>query len=426
MRRKIISFLVTFVLLFTLSVPVATFADSTVQSTGTAAVASLNSTEQAMIKAIDAEKADLAAISKNIWNLKEVGLKEVKSAALLEDKLTKEGFTVVKGLTGLNPVTGEKVTYPTAFSAAFEGKKGGPTVAILLEYDALPNGHSCGHNLIAQTGLTAAIGLKEALKSTPGKLIVFGTPDEEGDGSKEQLLDAGYFKDVDVVFATHGSDKWSTEVQYKAMNATNITFTGKASHASAAPWVGRSSLDAAMLMGQGFEFMREHMFETDRIHYVFLEGGKAANVVPEKTVVQLYVRSNDSGQLGKMLSRADTMIKAATMMTETTAEYKWGVPLYAATQVPYFYDFAAKSAASLNVVPYSEFAFNTQPGGSSDAGNIGYLIPTVQFAFPVAEVPTAGHTTEFNTASSGDYAISNSHLAGKMMAVTAYQSNDGC
>lgn len=391
------------------------------QENPTSNQASLTDVEKLMVEKIDAKKAELLAISMNIWTLKEPGWKEVESAALLTNKLEQEGFTVQRGLTGKN-ADGTDREMPTAFSATFEGVAGGPTVAMLLEYDALPNGHSCGHNLIAQTGLTAALGLKEALATTPGKIIVYGTPSEEYMGAKPLMVAAGYFDDVDVVFTTHGMNDWSTEVKYKAMNGTNVTFEGLASHASAAPWSGRSALDAAMLMGQGFEFMREHMYETDRVHYAILEGGKAANVVPDISVVQLYVRSDDTAQLKKMLLRADEMIKASTMMTETKATYAWGTSLLSATQVPRLYDFAAKSAVALGEVPYSKFKFNTMPAGSSDAGNIAYVVPTVQFAFPLAaDKVIALHSNEAAEATKSEYAMNNSHLAGKMMAVAAYR-----
>ncbi|MDP4109878.1 MAG: amidohydrolase, partial [Bacillota bacterium] len=310
-----------------------------------AVAGTLSSNENTMLKTIDSNKAGIIDISKKIWNLKELSSQEFKSSALLEDALEKQGFKVKRGLTGADPVSGKKCDVPTGFTATYENVKGGPTIGIMLEYDALPNGHSCGHNLISSSGYAAALGLKEAFKTTPGKLIVFGTPAEEfGGPGKTQMLAGGNFDGVDVVFETHGSDRWNMESQFMGIVGPKgdiLTFKGVASHASASPEKGKSALDAAMLFGMGIEFLREHILDGSRIHYCIMEGGKAPNIVPEETKMNIYVRSMDSGYLKYLQSRIDDIAKGAALMTGTSVEYTWDFPWLAPTPVPTLYDFAA-------------------------------------------------------------------------------------
>ena len=414
--KKILCLLIT--LLFCITVTTQTFAQKNTTD--------LTVTEKIIVNTIDYNKTTIFDISKQIWNFKEPGNKEIKSSALLEDSLEKQGFSVQRGVTGIDPTNGDKVPMNTAFIATYKGLEGGLTIGIMVEYDALPNGHACGHNLLSEAGYAAAIGLKEVLKTTHGTVIVYGCPAEETTGSKQYMLKAGLMDKVDTMLCVHGGDNWSSEVSVKAMvwpkyQLDGLVFTGKASHASLAPEKGRSALDAAILMGTGIEFLREHIAETDRIHYVFLDGGKAANVVPDYAKVDLMVRANDSSELMALTKRVDNIIKGAALMTDTTAKYEWDAPLLAATLDPELYHFVANTASSVGISE-DKFVFGTPPGPSTDAGNVAYEIPTAQVLFPITEVnqPPA-HTDEFRDAAIKDYALNNSMIAGKIMALTGYR-----
>ena len=274
---------------------------------------------------------------------------------------------------------------PTAFKAVFKGKEGGPTIGLLMEYDALPNGHACGHNLIASAGFAAALGLKEAFREI-GSVIVYGTPAEELEGSKHYILEGGYMDEVDVMLANHYGGDWGSEVTGKAIvwptHDNWLTFKGRSAHASSSPEKGRSALDAVLLTSMALEFLREHMLETNRIHYIISKGGTAANSVPDLATLNVELRTNDSAELNSLMKRVDKIIKGAELMTETTAVYKWDAPWYCATPVPTLYHQAAQYAGDLGI-DVSRFTFGNLPKASSDLGCVAYKIPTVEITFPI-------------------------------------------
>lgn len=390
---------------------------------------SLTDKEKLIMEEIDKREGSIRNVAKKIWEFNEIGWEEFKSSNLLMDQFERDGFTVERGLTGKHPKFGDDMDMPTAFKATFEGEKGGPTIGVMLEYDALPNGHSCGHNLIASSGYTAAIGLKKLFETIPGTIIAFGTPAEELDGAKPNILAAGYMDEVDLMLVTHPRwvQEWNSEINVKAIvwptHDNWLTFHGKASHASAAPEKGRSALDAAMLCGMGIEFMREHMAETNRIHYVFSQAGTNSNSVPEFTRVKVELRANESAELNALIKRVDDVIEGAALMTGTTAKYRWDAPWYTQTPLPKLYKLAAEMSPALGI-DKSKFVFNNPATGSSDVGSIAYKIPTLQIGFPTrkeGQIELVGHSLEVAAISGDDYPIDQSILAGKLLALAAYR-----
>ena len=379
--------------------------------------------EQRMMQVIDENREKVHKIAKKIWEFKEVGWEEFQSSALLENALEKEGFEVQRGLVGKHPKFDQEIDMPTAFKAVYKGKEGGPVIGLMLEYDALPNGHACGHNLIAASGFSAALGLKEAFKDI-GSVIVYGTPAEELEGSKHYIVEAGYMDEVDLMLANHYGGNWGSEVTGKAIvwptHDNWLTFKGRSAHASSAPEKGRSALDAVMLTCMGLEFMREHMVETNRIHYIISKGGTAANSVPDEATLNVELRTNDSAELNSMMRRVDNIIKGAELMTETTAIYKWDAPWYCATPVPSLYHNAADYAADLGI-DSSRFTFGNLPKASSDLGSVAYKLPTVEITFPIVpdgEPVPVGHADETALLTCQDYPIDQCILASKLMALT--------
>lgn len=382
--------------------------------------------EKQIMQAIDRNREKIHGISRKIWDFKEVGWEEFHSSALLMDELEKAGFEVQRGLVGKHPKFDRKIEMPTAFKAVLKGKENGPVIGILMEYDALPNGHACGHNLIASAGFAAALGLKEVFQST-GTIIVYGTPAEELEGSKHYILEAGYMDEVDVMLACHYGAEWGSEVTGKAIvwptHDNWLTFKGRSSHASSSPEKGRSALDAVILTTIGLEFLREHMPETNRIHYIISKGGTAANSVPDLATLNVELRTNDSGELNALMKRVDNIIKGAELMTDTTAVYKWDAPWYCATPVPYLYRLAAKYAPDLGI-DESRFSFGALPKASSDLGCVAYKIPSVEITFPIVkkdEPAPVGHADETAAITGSEFPIDQSILAGKLMALTGYR-----
>ena len=264
-------------------------------------------------------------ISDAIWSYAELGLQEFKSSALLSGTLEKAGFKVERGLAGM----------PTCFVATFGSGK--PVIGILGEFDALPTlsqkggvphqdpilagapGHGCGHNTMCTAVSAAAIAVKEAMEKyhIKGTVKVFGSPAEETVISRPYMIKAGLFKDVDVIIDNHSGTGFSTSygISGNAIFSIIFTFRGKTAHA-AGPWDGRSALDAVEIMDVSTNFLREHLFYTERMHYVITDGGEAPNVVPDKASVWYYIRNTDKLILD-MYERVLNCAKGAALATGT-------------------------------------------------------------------------------------------------------------
>jgi aminobenzoyl-glutamate utilization protein B len=279
---------------------------------------------------VDRQAAHFSATSKTIWDYAELGYQEEKSSALLQRELQAAGFRVQSGVAG----------EPTAFVASYG--QGQPVIGILGEFDALPGlsqdaapirkpiladapGHACGHNLLGSGAALAAVALREYMERNRigGTLRYYGTPAEEGGDGKVYMIRAGLFRDVDVVLHWHPGDQNAVfNGGMLAINSARFQFRGVAAHAAAAPDRGRSALDAIMLMGNGIEFLREHIPSNSRIHYIITNGGAAPNVVPDIAEMYLYARNPSSAVLNNVWNRILKIGQGAALMTETTMEVK--------------------------------------------------------------------------------------------------------
>ena len=275
---------------------------------------------------VDANAGTLKTVNKNIWTYAEVGLQEVRSSRELVTLLKANGFDVQEGVAGM----------PTAFVATYGS--GRPIIGILAEYDALPGlsqeavperkerpntaaGHGCGHSVFGTASTGAAIAVKQALaaRAAAGTIRLYGTPAEETGIGKTYMLRDGLFKDADAILAWHSSDRTATSYGYtKANVSVKFRFTGLAAHASASPHEGRSALDAVELMDTGVNFMREHIKEDARIHYVITNGGGQPNVVPPLAEVWYYIRANKHTDAEQYYQWVTEIAKGAAMMTRTT------------------------------------------------------------------------------------------------------------
>lgn len=290
------------------------------------AVEPLRPTQQSAVADVDARRSELSEINKAIWEFAEVGLEERLSSALLVDKLKAAGFQVRVGVSDM----------PTAFVAEFGSGK--PIIGILAEYDALPGlsqkisperdpltvdapGHGCGHSGLGTGALGAALAVKAAMvkHKLPGTVRLYGTPAEETLIGKVYMTLAGEFEQLDACLHWHpGSrnDVWNGES--KAAVSAKFTFEGVTAHASGSPDKGRSALDAVELMNVGANFMREHLKEDARVHYVITNGGGAPNVVPAKATVWYYVRANQHADVERNFAWLRDIADGAAKMTRTT------------------------------------------------------------------------------------------------------------
>ena len=274
---------------------------------------------------LDSNASTLNRVNRNIWTWAETGLEETKSSAELQALLRDNGFAVEAGVANM----------PTAFVASYGTGK--PVIGILAEFDALPGlsqdasperssrtgvmaGHGCGHSVFGTASSGAAIAIKQALASgaIKGTVKLFGTPAEETGIGKTYMLREGIFKDVDTILAWHAGDSTAASWDYsKAMVSVKFKFEGLASHASVSPYQGRSALDAVELMSVGVNYMREHVREDTRIHYVITNGGGQPNVVPPSAEVWYYLRANKHTDVEDHFVWLSEIARAAAAMSRT-------------------------------------------------------------------------------------------------------------
>ena len=282
-------------------------------------------------KWIEDNKDLLINISDTIWEYAELGLKEYKSSKLLADELERNNFKVVHGVAGM----------PTAFVATWGSGK--PVIGIMGEYDALPGlsqkvvpwreplksgapGHGCGHNIHGTSGMAAAIAVKVAMERSgiEGTVKFFGCPAEENFSGKVFMVHDGVFNDIDAVLSHHPGTMNSAALKSSlAINSAKFHFYGKAAHAGASPEEGRSALDAVELMNIGVNYLREHIIQDARIHYIIEKGGEQPNIVPEYARSWYYVRAPKREQVDYIYNWILDIAKGAALMTRTRVKVEF-------------------------------------------------------------------------------------------------------
>ncbi len=410
-----------------------------------------------VLQLVDKDSEHWQQVSKQIWDYAELGYHETKSSDLLQEQLKAAGFKVQAGVAN----------EPTAFIASYgEGK---PVVGILGEFDALPGlsqqtvptrdpvkagapGHGCGHNLLGSGAALAAVALKQYMEAhhIAGTLRYYGTPAEEGGSGKVYMVRDGVFKDVDVVLQWHpGASNAVANGGQLAVVSAKFTFHGVAAHAAMAPDRGRSALDAVMLMGNGVEFMREHVPSNTRIHYIISKGGVAPNIVPDLAQMDLMARSPFNTTLKDVWEWIQNIAKGAALMTGTTLEVKGIgsdaniIPNDALAAVAqknlqevggYKMDaeqqkfalelqktFKMDSVPSLNttneIEPLRKFDPN-EPAASTDVGDVSWNVPTIGFSAATWVPGTAAHTWQAAATSGMSIGQQGMVVAAKALALT--------
>lgn len=394
-------------------------------------------------------------IALQIWDNAEVGYKEKKSSALLQETLKNNGFTVEAGVAEI----------PTAFVATYGSGK--PVIGILAEFDALPGlsqqavpekktagkdaGHGCGHHLFGTASVAAGIEIKKMIeeKKLTGTVKVYGCPAEEGGSGKVYMVRAGLFNDVDIALHWHpGAENGVTMTSALANSSAKFRFRGLSAHAAGAPERGRSSLDAVEAMNYMVNMMREHVPQETRIHYVITNGGKAPNVVPDYAEVYYYVRHPKRDQVKQIFDRVVKAGQAAAMGTETTMEYeiiggthdlllnkslgelmqknleKVGGVQYTPEEV----EFAKKIQSTYNyTVPAISYSDSIAPfkieadagGGSTDVGDVSYAVPTVGLRASTWVPGTPAHSWQAVACGGTEIGTKGMMVAAKTIALTA-------
>jgi amidohydrolase len=359
---------------------------------------------------VDELREELIAVSRGIHAEPELNFQEIKAAARLTGAAESHGLPIARGAYGL----------PTAFESEF-GRAGATCVAILAEYDALPEiGHACGHNLIATAALGASLALAKLGDRLPGRVRLLGTPAEEGGGGKELMARQGAFNGVDAAMMIHPFGHNLATMPTLAITAMTATYHGKPAHASVQPWDGINALDALVIGYQAIAALRQHIRPTERIHGIISDGGKVANVVPERAVGVFYIRSDTARSLETLRQRVVGCLEAGA--TATGARLALETPgvdyLDLATNWPLARAFQ-RNAETLG----REFLSLDDPvakrAGSTDMGNVSHYVPSIHPMLAAAPKDCVIHHPEFTRWAGSEMGDQAAIDGAKAMAMTA-------
>ena len=351
---------------------------------------------------IEAAADELVAISRDIHAHPELNYEEHHAAAVLTASLDQHGFAVERATGGIE----------TAFRGRVEGSGVGPTIGILVEYDALPGiGHACGHNLIAISTLGAGIAAKAALGQLPGAVVVVGTPAEEGGGGKVRLLEAGVFDDIDIALSSHPKSNrttvrtaWPLDASASlAMVGYRYAFHGESAHAAIAPHDGVNALNAVIGLFNGIDAMRQHVTDDVRMHGVITDGGAAPNIVPDFAAANFMLRARDGVYLRDVVAeRVRRIAEGSATITGARLEIEPFYPFYDSVRPNA--TIAARAEEHARRVGMTLTAPDTGPGiwASTDFGNVSQVMPSFAMDFAVSTEPVALHTPDMREVSTSD------------------------
>ncbi len=358
-------------------------------------------------EAIDAHRSDLLALSHKIHANPELCFSEVQSAASLVEACQTLGWKTSTGIGDL----------ATAWEATPASVSGGPTLAFLAEYDALPEiGHACGHNIIATAPIGALIGVQSVSEKLQGRAIVIGTPAEEGGGGKILLADRGAMNGVDLAMMIHPSAYSAVRCIAQACEHFEVEFFGKPAHAAASPEKGINALNALILSFGNLDALRQHIHQTSRMHGIINHGGDAPNIVPDYAKATFMVRASDNAYLDVLMAQVRDCFEAGALATGATCKISLVAPRYETIlSNPTMSELYFQAMQSLGVdCPMDD----PRALGSTDMGNVSWRIPSIHPIIKIADgVPN--HTREFTEAAAsqqGDQAVID---GAKAMAFTA-------
>ena len=395
-------------------------------------------------------------IALQIWDIAEVGYQEYQSSSLLKESLAKEGFRIEDNVANI----------PTAFIAEYG--EGSPVIGILGEFDALPGlaqsaspykekykdniaGHACGHHLFGAGSAWASVVVKEWLSSNnqTGTIRFYGTPAEEGGSGKVYMAREGLFDDVDVVLHWHPSSQNHARPRTSNSNkSAKFSFEGISAHAAGAPDKGRSALDGVESMNMMVNLMREHMPQDSRIHYVITKGGLAPNVVPDEAEVYYYVRHPKRQMVEKLFNRVVKAAKGAAMGTETTVSFEVIHGNYSLMPNDTLQKIMHEKLSARGGITYSskenKFANTiyktllsptaqlgdqekvlsykpTHGHGSTDVGDVSWLVPTAGLRISTWVPGTAAHSWQAVAAGGTTIGLKGTKLAAEILSETAIE-----
>ncbi len=363
--------------------------------------------KQKVIAEIEAKAEYLWQTALDIHSHPELGLEEHHAAEVLSRALSDGGFTITSGPAGLD----------TAFIAHIDGSKPKPMVALLCEYDALPElGHACGHNLIGTASVGAGLGLAAVADQLPGSVTVIGAPGEETHSGKAKLVDAGAFANIDAAMMFHPAAVTRVSSTSYALDALEFVFRGRPAHAAASPEMGINALDGAIHLFNGVNALREHLPDDVRIHGIISEGGAAPNIVPERAAARFYVRAPHRRLLDEVVGKVKRCAQGAAMMAGASLEWNHFEPsndnLVSNAVLSDAFAANLRSLGVLDIAPPAESK------GSTDMGNVSHVVPSIHPYISLGIDTLVGHTSEFAAACAGTPGRKTMLLAAKALATT--------
>lgn len=362
---------------------------------------------------LDQHTARFIETSLAIHGKPEIGNEEFFASAQLTALLRQEQFEVETAVAG----------HETSFFAQFDSGKPGPTIAYLAEYDALPGiGHACGHNIIGTTSVAAAIALSKELTQTGGKVVVLGTPAEEGgpNGSaKGSFVRHGFLKDVDVALMAHPSGKTGLTSNSLAVDPLDFKFYGKPAHASGSPEEGINALDAVISLFNGISLLRQQLPTDVRIHGIITDGGDAPNIIPEYAAARFFIRASTWERTLAVSEKVRNIAAGAALATGATVE----IERFQNEVKDFVLTTALDDIIHKQLEELGEVVHTARGGGigSTDAGNISYEVPTAHPFIKIGEDTLVGHTVPFREAAKSERGMEALIIGAKALAKTGYQ-----
>ena len=364
-----------------------------------------------VIAAIDAMAPALIDISHRIHARPELAFHEVEAARLLSATVEEAGLPVEREAFGL----------PTAFASRFGPADGSGEVAILSEYDALPGiGHACGHNIIATTGLGAALALSKLNGELPGRIRYLGTPAEEMGGGKELMAQEGAFDGVDSAMMVHPAGIDLTLMPSICISEVRVTYHGRAAHAAAMPHAGINALDALITAYQAIAQLRQHIKPTERIHGIITKGGTAPNIVPDEAEAIFYVRAATAEELAPLKERVRACFEAGALAAGAAMHLHWSKVDY--LDLKSSGPLAAAYEANSRTLGRDFFPLDKLPSGSAgstDMGNVSHRVPSIHPMISCAPPEVVIHNPEFARWAASDLGDKACIDGAKALAMTA-------
>ena len=355
---------------------------------------------------IELQREQLIRLSLNIHDNPELGFEEEKASTWLTGYLEDSGFRVEQGIADL----------ATAFRAIYG--KGSPRIALLAEYDALPEiGHGCGHNIIATSAVGAAVASKSIIDQSGGSVVVLGTPAEEVFGGKIDMVKAGVFKEMDVAMIVHPGSRNMVTIRALACSSLEVEFFGRSAHAAAQPHMGINALEAMILAFTAINSLRQHIKGESRIHGIITDGGQAPNVVPAHSAALFMIRAPDDDYLSALNDKVLNCFTGASIASGARLEYRWKDKTYA----PMKNNATLAKLFSQNLESLGRRVEAFSPGfgfGSTDMGNVSQVVPSIHPMIAIASPEVLIHTQEFAYAAASEKGHKGLTDAAMAMAMT--------